>query len=84
MDSDLNDMQAETPTTLTTAEDEADSPQNPEEESPAGNPNARLPLPEEESPTLLPTTESEADSPWSPEESSPAGNPHVRLPLQTR
>ena len=28
------------PTTLTTAEAEAHSPQNPEEESPAGNPDA--------------------------------------------
>ena len=43
MDSDLDDMQAESPTMLTTTEAEADSPQNPEE-SPAGNPNARLPL----------------------------------------
>ena len=38
----LSDMQVESPTTPTAAEAEADSPGNPSEESPAGNPNARL------------------------------------------
>ena len=43
-DFDLNDMQAELPTMLTATEAEADSPWNPEEKSPEGNPDAGLPL----------------------------------------
>ena len=70
----------DSPTMPTATEAEADSPQNPEEELPAGNPNLDSPLrPEEESPTMPTTTEAEADSYWNPEEKSPAGNLNARF-----
>ena len=69
------------------------SPQNPEEESPAGKPNTGLPLQ-----TKGGVTHSAAclgmsactppglrlRSPQNPEKESPAGKPNTGLPLQTR
>ena len=73
----------ESPTTPTATEADGNSPWNPEE-SPAGNPNTRLPCMPEESPTMPTTTEAEANSPQNPKEESPAGNPYARLTSQTR